>query len=74
MFSRGRRRRWAAVFALVAALAVPASPVHAAGPETAGGLVGVWEGVWQWVAEVLAPVIDPDATKADRSSYIDPNG
>jgi hypothetical protein len=76
MLWRGRRRRWAAVLALVAALAVPAAPVRAAGPETPGELVGVWEWLWQWAAEVVAPIIDPDAATSDfgRSSFIDPNG
>lgn len=59
---------------LAAALAVQAAPVQAAGPETPGELVGVWESLWQWVVAALAPVIDPNAAKADRSSYIDPNG
>jgi hypothetical protein len=36
--------------------------------------VDVWDWVWQWAAAVLAPVADPDAAKADRSSFIDPNG
>jgi hypothetical protein len=74
MFGRGKRRRWLTALALAAALAVPAAPARAAGPETAGGLVGVWDRVWQWVAAALVPVIDPDAAKADRSSFIDPNG
>ena len=73
MLWRGMRR-WAVALVLAAALAVPAAPAQAAGLETPGELVGVWEGLWQWVVEALAPVIDPDAAKADRSSYIDPNG
>jgi hypothetical protein len=67
-------RRWAAALVLAAALAVPAAPAQAAGLEAPGELVGAWEGLWQWVVAVLAPVTDPDAAKADRSSYIDPNG
>jgi hypothetical protein len=67
-------RRWAAALVLATALAVPAAPARAAGLESPGELVGVWEGLWQWVVEALAPVTDPDAAKVDRSSYIDPNG
>ena len=68
-------RRWMAALALAAALAVPAASAHAAaGPESPGELVSVWEGLWQWVVAALAPVIEPDAAKANRSSFIDPNG
>ena len=74
MLWRGMRR-WAVALVLAAALAVPVAPAQAAaGPESPGELVGVWEGLWQWVVAALAPVIDPNAAKADRSSYIDPNG
>lgn len=74
MLCRGKRR-WAAALALAAALAVPAASAQAAaGPESPGELVSVWDGLWQWVVEALAPVIDPNAAKADRSSFIDPNG
>ena len=75
MFWRGSRRRWAAALALAAALAVPVAPARAAAsPESPGELVGAWEGLWQWVVEALAPVIDPNAAKGERSSFIDPNG
>lgn len=73
MLSRGRRR-WTAAFVLAAALAVPAAPVKAAGLETSGELVGVWERVWQWVAAALVPDSEPNAAKGWRSSFIDPNG
>lgn len=73
MLWRGMRR-WAAALALAAALAVPAAPARAAGPETPGELVGVWDGLWQWVVQALAPIIEPDLAKRDRSSFIDPNG
>ena len=70
-----RMKKGAAVFALAVALAVPAVPARAAaGPEMPGELVGVWEWLRQWAAEVLAPIIEPDAARSGRSSFIDPNG
>lgn len=74
MLWRRGMRRWAVALVLATALAVPAAPVQAAGPETPGELVGVWEGLWQWVVEALAPVTEPHAAKADRSQFVDPNG
>lgn len=85
---RGRKRRWAAALALAVALAVPAASAQAAaGPESPGELVGVWEGLWLWVVEALDSAqgsltepesgipVDPDSGKySDHGSFIDPNG
>jgi hypothetical protein len=66
---RGRKGRFVAAFALVAALVVPAAPARAALP---GEPADAWEQVWQWMSEVLESI--GLLSDCEHGSHIDPNG